>query len=56
MKTARERAAERRNLRLQDVARQVESGSLVIRPMTKEERKRFPPPDPNRPPGRRRWL
>jgi hypothetical protein len=56
MRTQRERAEERRNLRLQDVERQVESGSLVIRSMTKEERKRFPAPDPARPPRKRRWA
>jgi signal recognition particle GTPase len=56
MKTQRERAEERRNLKLQDVERQVENGSLVIRSMTKEERKRFPAPDPNRPQRKRRWA
>jgi hypothetical protein len=49
MKTQRERAEERRDQRLQEVERQVRSGTLVIRPMTEEERKRFPPPDPDRP-------
>lgn len=57
MKTQRERAEERRNLRLEDVERQVANGSLVIRPMTEKERERFPPPDPDRPaPRRRRWV
>ena len=56
MKTQRERAEERRTLRLEDVERQVESGNLVIRPMTKEERKRFPPPDPDRQPRKRRYV
>jgi hypothetical protein len=56
MKTQRERREERRNLRLDDVQRAVRSGSLVIRPMTDEERVRFPPPDPNRPPRRSRWA
>lgn len=56
MKTQRERAAERRELKLQDVERQVESGSLVIRAMTEEERKRYPPPDPDRLPRKRRWV
>jgi hypothetical protein len=55
-RTSRERAEERRSLKLQDVERQVETGRLVIRPMTKEERKRYPPPDPNRAPRRRRWA
>jgi hypothetical protein len=56
MKTQRERVLERRNLRLADVESQVASGRLVIRPLTKEERKRFPPPDPNRPTRRPRWV
>jgi len=55
MKTQRERAEERRNLRLENVERQVEDGSLVIRPMTDEERKRYPPPDPDRQQRKRRW-
>ena len=54
MKTQRERALERRTERLADVEDQVASGRLVIRPMTKEERKRYPPPDPDRPARRRR--
>jgi hypothetical protein len=55
MKTQRERAEEKREKRLEDVNRQVQSGSLTIRAMTDEERKRFPPPDPDRQPPRRRW-
>jgi hypothetical protein len=43
MKTTRERAEERRQAKLALVREQVESGSLVIRPMTDEERRRFPP-------------
>ena len=43
MKTARERAEEKRAEKLALVREQVESGSLVIRPMTDEERRRYPP-------------
>lgn len=49
MKTQRERADEQRAKRLEEVDRQVEAGSLKIRKMTAEERKRYPPPDPDRP-------
>ena len=55
MKSQRERAEEKRNQRLKDVEKQVEDGSLVIRQMTDEERKRHPPPDPDRPPRPKRW-
>jgi hypothetical protein len=53
-KTARERADEKRAEKLDQVREQVESGSLVIRQMTDEERQRYPPvpPQPKRP-GRR---
>ncbi len=43
MKTARERAEEKRAEKLAMVREQVQSGSLVIRQMTDEERRRFPP-------------
>ena len=51
MKTPAERKEEARQQKLEEIKEQVDSGTLVIRPMTKEERKRFPP----RPsaPGRR---
>ncbi len=54
MKTTRQRAEERRAEKLERVREQVESGSLVIRQMTEEERRRYPPvvPQPKRP-GRR---
>lgn len=42
MKTTRERAQERREEKLESVREQVESGSLVIRRMTDEERRRYP--------------
>ena len=57
MKSSRERAEERRQQRLEDVERQVRSGSLTIRSMTPEERLRYPVPDPDRPITRRgRWI
>ena len=43
MATQADRAAERRVAKLEDVERQVKDGSLTIRKMTREERKRFPP-------------
>jgi hypothetical protein len=54
MKTQADRAAEKRRVKLEDVQRQLDEGSLTIRKMTAQERKRFPPP-PERPAkGRRR--
>jgi hypothetical protein len=43
MLTQADRAAEKRRVKLEDVQRQVNDGSLKIRKMTDEERKRFPP-------------
>ena len=43
VKTARERAEEKRLAKLDLVREQVESGTLVIRQMTDEERRRYPP-------------
>jgi hypothetical protein len=43
MITQADRAAERRRVKLEDVQRQLNEGSLKIRKMTAEERKRFPP-------------
>lgn len=43
MKSGRERAEEQREAKLQIVREQVENGSLVIRSMTDEERRRYPP-------------
>jgi hypothetical protein len=50
VKTVRERAEEKRAEKLERVREQVESGSLVIRQMTDEERQRYPPlpPQPKR--------
>lgn len=54
MKSARERAEERREAKLELVREQVQSGSLVIRRMTDEERRRYPPrPVPPKRPSRR---
>ncbi len=43
MKTTRERAEEKRQEKLELIREQVDSGALVIRRMTKEERRRYPP-------------
>lgn len=43
MKSARERAEDKRAEKLEVVRQQVENGSLVIRQMTPEERRRYPP-------------
>ena len=43
MKTAKERAEEKRLAKLELVREQVASGALVIRQMTDEERRRDPP-------------
>ena len=42
MKTTRERAEEKRAAKLDLVREQVESGALVIRQMTEEERRKYP--------------
>jgi hypothetical protein len=53
MKTARERAEEKRREKLEFVAEQVESGGLVIRQMTEEERRLYPPrPAPSKRPAK----
>jgi hypothetical protein len=43
MKTTRERADERREAKLELVREQVANGSLTIRTMSDEERKKYPP-------------
>jgi hypothetical protein len=50
VKSTRERAEEKRQAKLEYVREQVESGSLVIRQMTDEERKKNParPAQPKR--------
>ena len=54
MKTARERAEEKRQEKLDLVREQVEDGTLVIRQMTDEERGRYPkrPAEEKKPKGR----
>ena len=43
MKTAREKSEEKRQAKLEEIREQVDSGTLVIRPMTPEERRQYPP-------------
>jgi hypothetical protein len=47
-----QRQQERHEEKLKDIREQVDSGKLVIRQMTPEERKRFPPRDPGSPGAR----
>jgi hypothetical protein len=53
MKTPAERKEEARQAKLDEIREQVDDGRLVIRRMTKEERKRFPPKQQE--PKRKRW-
>jgi hypothetical protein len=53
MITQADRAAERRRVKLEDVQRQLKEGSLTIRKMTREERKRYPPVPATAKAGRR---
>jgi tripartite-type tricarboxylate transporter receptor subunit TctC len=50
MKTSRQQAEERRQVKLADVQQQIEAGTLTVRKMTDEERAENPP----RPPAARR--
>jgi hypothetical protein len=52
VKSTRERAEEKREEKLELVREQVKNGSLVIRQMTDEERRRYPPRPPR---DKRRW-
>lgn len=54
MKTARERAEEKREEKLANIREEVENGSLVIREMTDEERDKYPPRPPSDKPRRGR--
>jgi hypothetical protein len=54
VKSTRERAEEKRQEKLELVEEQVQSGSLVIRQMTEEERQRYPQVPP-RPRSRSAW-
>jgi hypothetical protein len=53
MRTQREREDEKRRVKLEAVDQQVKDGSLTIRQMTPEERKKYPKPDGPRPHRRR---
>ena len=54
VKTTRERAEEKRKAKLDLIREQVQNGALVIRQMTDEERRRYPPQStPPKRPGRR---
>jgi hypothetical protein len=53
MNPQRERAEKQRQVKLEAVAQQVAEGSLTIRQMTPEERKKYPKPDKPRPQRRR---
>jgi hypothetical protein len=54
VKTTRERAEEKRQAKLDLVREQVQNGELVIRQMTDEERRRYPPrTTPPKRPGKR---
>jgi hypothetical protein len=52
--TQREREAQKRAAKLEDVKRQVEAGSLSIRQMTAEERERYRLRQEDRPASRSR--
>ena len=55
MKTQRERAAERRIVKLAVVQEQIDAGTLTVRKMTAKERKAHPPkPRPERGQGGKR--
>jgi len=43
VKTQREKAEEKRQVKLDVVREQIQNGTLVIRQMTDEERRRYPP-------------
>jgi hypothetical protein len=46
MKSQQEREADRRREKLLEIERQISAGSLVVRQMTPEERRRNPPRPP----------
>jgi hypothetical protein len=46
VKTQRERAEEKRQAKLDLVREQVENGTLVIREMTDDEKRQYPPKPP----------
>ena len=53
MATPAERKEEARKQKLDEIKEQLDTGKLVIRKMTKEERRRFPPKPEQ--PKRKRW-
>jgi hypothetical protein len=53
-KTVRQRQAERRRQKLEDMQQQIEAGTLTVRQMTPSERERHPRPKRS-PARRRRW-
>jgi hypothetical protein len=55
MSTQRERAEEQRKLKLEALAQRVAEGSLTIRQMTPEERKKYPKRDRPSKPRRRTY-
>jgi hypothetical protein len=55
VKTTRERAEEKRQAKLDLVREQVQNGELVIRQMTDEERRRYPPRTTQPKPARKRY-
>jgi len=46
MRTTRERAEDKRQDKLEHIREQVASGTLVIRAMTEDEQRRYPPRPP----------
>jgi hypothetical protein len=52
-RTVRQREAERRRQKLEDMRQQIEAGTLTVRRMTPAERERHPPPERPRP---KRWT
>ena len=46
MSSQADRLATKRQAKLEEIEKQVKAGSLTIRKMTAEERKRFPPQPP----------
>jgi anti-sigma28 factor (negative regulator of flagellin synthesis) len=53
VKTVRQKQDEKREEKLEQIKRQVEDGSLVIRQMTDDERERHPAPAQPKPKRRR---
>jgi hypothetical protein len=54
MKTQREKAEEKRQAKLEEIREQVDGGTLVIRPMTPDERVKYPPRPAEPPRSKRR--